>query len=188
MVTARAARACRLWRAACCVGGPAAGRGARRRRDLWRCSASSWVAVISTSLFGRWRNLGCRRSKEQRAPHLLLPNLGRRSSTTDRHTLSRGQGAKRGEKESKRHHILAPLNNDSQCQDTSSVRDHGGRLAGAACVASRVRGIGVRGRGGRAGVQQRCASASAGRAGGTWSELYSLSPPPQVSNSRALSN
>ena len=127
MVTARAARACRLWRAACCVGGPAAGRGARRRRDLWRCSASSWVAVISTSLFGRWRNLGCRRSKEQRAPHLLLPNLGRRSSTTDRHTLSRGQGAKRGEKESKRHHILAPLNNDSQCQDTSSVRDHGGR-------------------------------------------------------------
>ena len=58
----------------------------------------------------------------------------------------------------------------------------------AADAAQRVRGIGVRGRGGRAGVQQRCASASAGRAGGTWSELYSLSPPPQVSNSRALSN
>ena len=33
----------------------------------------------------------------------------------------------------------------------------------AADAAQRVRGIGVRGRGGRAGVQQRCASASAGR-------------------------
>ena len=36
----------------------------------------------------------------------------------------------------------------------------------AADAAQRVRGIGVRGRGGRAGVQQRCASASAGRVPG----------------------
>ena len=46
-----------------CVGGPAAGRGARRRRDLWRSSASR-VAVTSKPL-RPVENFGMPRSKEQ---------------------------------------------------------------------------------------------------------------------------
>ena len=67
-----------------CVGGPAAGRGARRRRDLWRSSSASRVAVTSKPL-RPVEKFGLPRSKEQRAS-LLLPNLGRRSGTTDTQT------------------------------------------------------------------------------------------------------
>ena len=70
-----------------CVGGPAAGRGARRRRDLWRSSASR-VAVTSKPL-RQVEDFGDRRSKEQSAdgdfPN-ALPNLGRRSGTTHTQT------------------------------------------------------------------------------------------------------
>ena len=85
MVTARARVP-----AMACVGEPAADRGARRRRDLWRSSASR-VAVTSKPL-RPVKKFGLPRSKEQRAP-LLLPNLGRRSGprtdTRTGHTESR---------------------------------------------------------------------------------------------------
>ena len=74
MVTARARVP-----AMACVGEPAAGRGARRRRDLWRSSASR-VALTSKPL-RPVEKFGLPRSKEHRAP-LLLPNLGRRSGAT----------------------------------------------------------------------------------------------------------
>ena len=81
MVTARARVP-----AMACVGEPAAGRGARRRRDLWRSSASR-VAVTSKPL-RPVEKFGLPRSKEQRAP-ILLPNLGRRSGATHRQTENR---------------------------------------------------------------------------------------------------
>ena len=88
MVTARARVP-----AMACVGGPASGRGARRRRDLWRSSASR-VAVTSKPL-RQVEDFGDRRSKEQSAdgdfPN-ALPNLGRQTGYTDRHTDTQKKG------------------------------------------------------------------------------------------------
>ena len=84
-----------------CVGGPAAGRGARRRRDLWRSSASR-VAVTSKPL-RPVENFGMPRSKEQRAPHRRFCSqiwdvaLARHTDTrTDRQNRKLAPPAKRG--------------------------------------------------------------------------------------------
>ena len=66
------------------VGGPAAGRVARRRRDLLRSSASrgavTWKPLRPVEKFGT-------RFEGAEAPAFVLPNLGRQTGTrTDRRT------------------------------------------------------------------------------------------------------
>ena len=67
-----------------CVGGPAAGRVARRRRDLLRSSASggavTWKPLRPVEKFGT-------PFEGAEAPAFVLPNLGRQTGTRT-HTLS----------------------------------------------------------------------------------------------------
>ena len=77
MVTARARVP-----AMACVGGPAAGRGARRRRDSLRSSASRGT-VTSKPLRPVERNLECR---VRRATRSLLSKFGTTDWPTDGHT------------------------------------------------------------------------------------------------------
>ena len=179
MVTARAARACRLngvrrasvgprpagarvGGAICGVAAPAA--GSLSYRQASSAGGEIWVAVV-------------RRSNARRTFCSQIWDVALAPRTDTHYRVDKGPNAARKRARDTTSWLHSTTTHSARAR-AACVTMAG--VAGAACVASRVRGIGVRGRGGRAGVQQRCASASAGRAGGTWSELYSLSPPPQV--------
>ena len=89
MVTARARVP-----AMACVGGPAAGR-ARVGGAICGVAAPGAGSLSHRSLIGRWRNLGCRRSKEQSA-RLCAPKFGTSLWRPDGHTHTHTDNSKSG--------------------------------------------------------------------------------------------